>query len=40
MIKSSHDYFATLFKHSIDSIGENCPVPPGVKWFNLGPEKV
>ena len=35
MLKSSQDYFATMFKHSIDSVGENCPVPVGIKWFNL-----
>lgn len=35
MLKTSQDYYATLFKHSIDSIGENCPVPVGIKWFDL-----
>lgn len=40
MIRESQDYFATLFQHSIDSVGENCPVPVGKKWFNLVPEKL
>lgn len=40
MIENSQDYFATLFQHSIDSLGENCPIPAGVKWFNLVPERV
>lgn len=35
LLKESQDYFASLFKHSIDSIGENCPVPAGTRWFNL-----
>ena len=35
MLRNSQDYFATLFKHSIDSVGENCPVPPGTQWFNF-----
>ena len=35
MLRKSQDYFATLFKHSIDSVGENCPIPPGTQWFDL-----
>lgn len=40
LIKNSHDYYASVFQHSIDSIGENCPVPPGKKWFNLVPDRL
>jgi len=39
MLKDSSDYFASLFKHSIDSVGENCPIPAGTRWFNLAPVK-
>ena len=28
------DYFATIFKFSIDSVPDNCPVPAGMKWFS------
>jgi len=35
LLKGSQDYFASLFKHSIDSIGENCPVPVGTRWFDF-----
>lgn len=28
------DYFATIFKFSIDSVSDNCPVPAGMKWFS------
>lgn len=34
MIKGSSDYFATVFQYNIESLSENCPVPPGVRWFN------
>jgi len=39
MLKDHSDYFATVFKLSIENAGENCPVPVGTKWFNLAPEK-
>jgi hypothetical protein len=35
MLKDHSDYFATVFKLSIENAGENCPVPAGTKWFNL-----
>jgi ADP-heptose:LPS heptosyltransferase len=35
LIKKSQDYYATVFKYSIESVSENCPVPVGTKWFNL-----
>jgi hypothetical protein len=35
LISASQDYFASVFQHSIDSVSENCPVPTGVKWFDL-----
>jgi hypothetical protein len=34
------DYYASLFKHSIDSASDNCPVPAGMRWFNLAPVKL
>lgn len=35
MLESHTDFYATLFKLNIDDVGENCPVPPGVKWFEV-----
>jgi hypothetical protein len=35
MLESHTDFYATLFKLSIDDVGENCPVPPGIKWFEI-----
>lgn len=35
LLKTHQDYFATIFKFSIDSVSENCPVPVGTKWFDL-----
>lgn len=35
MLKNHTDYFATVFKLSIDNASENCPVPAGTRWFNF-----
>lgn len=35
MLRDHTDYFATVFKLSIENAGENCPVPVGTKWFNF-----
>ena len=35
LLKTHQDYFATIFKLSIDSASENCPVPIGTKWFSI-----
>jgi hypothetical protein len=35
LLKNHQDYFATVFKLSIENAGENCPVPVGVKWFKF-----
>jgi hypothetical protein len=39
MLLDHQDYYATVFKLSIENASENCPVPVGTRWFNLGPEK-
>jgi hypothetical protein len=33
LIRNSSDYYATVFQYNIESNSENCPVPPGQKWF-------
>lgn len=35
IIKSSQDYYATVFKYGIEDVSENCPVPVGSRWFNF-----
>jgi len=35
LLKNHQDYYATVFKLSIENASENCPVPPGMKWFDL-----
>jgi hypothetical protein len=35
MLKNHTDYYATVFKLSIENSSENCPVPAGTRWFNL-----
>ena len=40
LLKNHQDYYATVFKLSIENASENCPVPVGTKWFNLGPQTV
>lgn len=39
MLKNHTDYFATVFKLSIENTSDNCPVPAGTRWFNLDPLK-
>jgi len=39
MLLNHQDYYATVFKLSIDNVSDNCPVPAGTRWFNLGPAK-
>ena len=34
-IETHQDYFATIFKFNIEDASENCPIPAGIKWFNL-----
>jgi hypothetical protein len=34
ILQNHTDYFATIFKLSIDSSPDNCPVPAGMKWFS------
>lgn len=34
-LKNSQDYFANIFKFSIDSASENCPVLVGTRWFDF-----
>lgn len=38
MLLNHQDYYATVFKLSIENASENCPVPVGTKWFNLEPK--
>jgi hypothetical protein len=38
MLLHHTDYYATVFKLSIENVSDNCPIPPGMKWFNFGPE--
>lgn len=33
-IRIHHDYYASVFQYNIESLSENCPIPPGVRWFN------
>ncbi len=33
LLKDHTDYFATVFKLSIENVSDNCPVPAGTKWF-------
>lgn len=35
MLEDHTDFYATVFKLNIDDVGENCPVPPGIKWFEV-----
>ena len=35
LLKDHTDYYATVFKLSIDDASENCPVPAGVRWFEF-----
>lgn len=35
LLKNHQDYYATVFKLSIEDASENCPVPPEVKWFSV-----
>ena len=34
-LKNHQDYFATVFKLSIEDASENCPIPPEMKWFDI-----
>jgi hypothetical protein len=36
MLLDHTDYYATVFKFNIENASENCPVPVGTKWFDLG----
>jgi len=38
LLKDHQDYFATVFKLGIEDASENCPIPVGQKWFDLGPD--
>lgn len=35
LLKNHQDYYATVFKLSIENTAENCPVPAGTKWFDF-----
>lgn len=35
LLKEHTDYYANVFKLSIDSSSENCPVPVGTRWFEF-----
>lgn len=35
LIKESADYFSNVFQYNIESASENCPVPPGQRWFDF-----
>jgi hypothetical protein len=35
MLLNHQDYYATVFKLSIENASENCPVPVGIKWFDF-----
>lgn len=35
ILRESSDYFSFLFKFGIEDSSENCPIPPGTKWFDL-----
>jgi hypothetical protein len=35
MLLDHTDYYATVFKLSIENVSDNCPVPAGTRWFNL-----
>ena len=35
MLKTHHDYYATVFKYNIEDAPENCPVPIGTRWFDF-----
>ncbi len=39
MLLGHQDYYATVFKLSIENASDNCPVPAGTRWFNLDPVK-
>lgn len=34
MLRNHQDYYATVFKLGIEDVSENCPIPPGMKWFD------
>lgn len=35
MLLDHTDYYATVFKLSIENASDNCPVPAGTRWFNF-----
>ena len=35
LIKKTSDYMSNLLGYHIESTGENCPIPPGVSWFEV-----
>jgi hypothetical protein len=35
LIHNHHDYYSTVFKYSIEDESENCPIPIGMKWFDV-----
>jgi len=35
ILQKNCDYYATIFKYSIENLGENCPVPPEYRWFEF-----
>jgi hypothetical protein len=35
LLKNHQDYYATVFKLSIENEGSNCPIPVGMKWFKF-----
>jgi ADP-heptose:LPS heptosyltransferase len=35
MLLTHQDYYATVFKLSIENASENCPIPVGQKWFKF-----
>jgi hypothetical protein len=35
MLRHHTDYFATVFKLSIENVSDNCPIPAGTRWFNF-----
>lgn len=35
LLRSHQDFYATVFKFSIENVAENCPVPVGQIWFTI-----
>jgi len=35
LIEEHHDYYATVFRLGIENDGSNCPIPGGIKWFEI-----